>query len=580
MPILDTILLLTGILVFIGVLSSKISARIGVPSLVLFMGVGLLAGEEGIGGIAFDDYQIAYAVGSVALALILFDGGLRTSVQDVRRAWKPAAALATGGVLATAGITGAAAYWIMGITWQQSFLLGAIISSTDAAAVFSILRGKGVALTDRLRALLEIESGSNDPMAVFLTVAAIEIILGKLEIGLGMSVFFFQQMVVGAIIGVAIGWVGAVIINRINLDAAGLYPVLATVIGLISFGLTAKLGGSGFLAIYFTGIVIGNKDVVFERGIFLFHDGIAWTAQIIMFTLLGILSSPSSLLTVAPQGLLISVVLIFVARPLVVFTMVPWFGFNFRELIFISWVGLKGAVPIILAVYPLLFDIPDATQIFNVIFFVVLVSALLQGWSLPVVARWLGLQQTAKPEAPASLEITALRHLNAEIVNYAIGVHSTAIGYKLRELPLPEGVLVAMVTRGNKIVPPTGGTTLLDGDHAFIVLQHDYRPLVDRLFVDTSDNPQPLPQLVDYVFKARIQLEQLSYFYDIELPNDANTTLAELAHSKLGENLAIGDWTDVGPWILVVRELEDGHLAKVVLNRGYIEQIKKSAAAA
>ena len=203
-------------------------------------------------------------------------------------------------------------------------------------------------------------------------------------------------------------------------------------------------------------------------------------------------------------------------------------------------------------------------------------SALLQGWSLPVVARWLGLQQDAKPEAPASLEITALRHLNAEIVNYAIGVHSTAFGYKLRELPLPEGVLVAMITRGNKIVPPTGGTTLLDGDHAFIVLQHDYRPLVDRLFVDTSTNPQPLPQLVDYVFKARIRLDQLSYFYDIELENGASTTLADLAHSKLGENVEIGDWTDVGPWILVVRELEEGHLAKVVLNRGYIEQIKRS----
>ncbi len=579
MPILDTLLLLTGILVFVGVLSSKLSSRIGVPALVFFIAVGLLAGEEGIGGIAFNNYVVAFAVSSIALALILFDGGLRTSIHDVRQAWKPASILATAGVLATAGITAAAAFWIMKITWQQAFLLGAIISSTDAAAVFSILRGKGVALTNRLRALLEIESASNDPMAVFLTVAAIEIILGKIEVGPGMTGFFFQQMVIGGMLGIAVGWLGAAIINRIHLDAAGLYPVLAMMIGLISFGLTAKLGGSGFLAIYFTGIVIGNKDVVFERGIFLFHDGIAWTAQIIMFTLLGILSTPSSLFMVAPQALLIAAVLIFVARPAVVFTMVPWFGFSLRELAFISWVGLKGAVPIILAVYPLLYQIPDARLIFDVIFFVVLVSALLQGWSLPMVARWLGLQQKARPEAPVSLEITALRHVDSEIVDYVIGEQSTVLGYKLRELPLPEGVLVVMITRGNKIVAATGSTVLLDGDHAFVVLQHNYRALVDRLFVDTSDNPLSLSPHIDYVFKSRVQLRQLDYFYDIQLAETPHITLNELVRERLGEELTLGDQIQVGVWHIAVREIDDGHLAKVSLKIHDHEGFKKSLTA-
>lgn len=368
----DRLILVAGLLLLIGIGSSKFSARAGVPVLVLFLAVGMLAGSEGIGGIAFDNYVLAHGIGTIALAVILFDGGLRTSLDAVRATWKPAFSLATLGVLITAAVTGAAAALILDIPILLGMLLGSIVGSTDAAAVFSVLRSSGVRLRERLANTLEIESASNDPMAIFLTVGLIEVLLGRTEIGLGLVGFFLQQMVVGGVVGLLAGKATVAVVNRINLDAAGMYPLVVTASGLVCFGIAAALGGSGFLAVFIAGVVVGNNRIVFQRGILFFHDAGAWLSQIVMFVVLGLLSFPSRLMAVWWDGLLIALALMLVARPVAVLLTATPFNFDRRELAMVSWVGLKGAVPITLATFPLMMGVPGAEVIFDVVFFVVL----------------------------------------------------------------------------------------------------------------------------------------------------------------------------------------------------------------
>lgn len=478
----DGLILVGGVLVLFAVASSKFSARFGVPVLVVFLALGMLAGSEGIGGIEFEDYALAHAIGTVALALILFDGGLRTSLRSLRIAWKPAVALATVGVVITSALTGVGASLLLGIPLLEGVLLGSIVGSTDAAAVFAVLRSRGARLSPRLGAVLEVESGSNDPMAVFLTLALLGVLLGELAPGLPLASLFLLQMTVGGVVGVLVGWLGAALNNRINLDAAGLYPVLMAAVGLLSFGLAAALGGSGFLAVYVTGVVLGNSRMVFQRGILLFTDGTAWLGQIVMFTVLGLLVFPSRLLDVAPAGLLVAAILIVVARPVATAAVLPWFGFRIREMVLVAWAGLRGAVPIILAIYPLLFGLPDGQLLFDVVFFVVLVSALTQGWSLPTLARWLKLDQPTEAMPPVTLEITSLRHVNGDIVEYLVVEGSRAAARLIRDLSLPDGAVIAMVSRGEDVIPPRGSTMLLPGDHAFLVLHPEVRSVVDQLF--------------------------------------------------------------------------------------------------
>lgn len=407
MFLVDRLILGGAILLLVGILSSKLSTRVGLPVLVLFIVVGMLAGEDGIGRIEFDNYAVAHGIGTWALAVILFDGGLRTPISSIRLAWKPAFLLATAGVALTAAVTGWAASWMLGLPILYGLLLGSIVSSTDAAAVFSILRSGGLHLRRRLNSTLEIESGSNDPMAVLLTLGLIQLILGTEQSNAGIAAFFFQQLGVGAVVGLAIGKLSTALINRIQLGAAGLYPVLAAVCGLLAYGAAAIIGGSGFLSVYVAGIVLGNSRIVFQRGTLLLHDGFAWIAQMVMFIMLGLLSTPSDLITVAPSGFLLAAVLIFVARPaMVLVTMVP-FRFRIGELVFLAWAGLKGAVPIILATFPLMFGIPEATVLFNLVFFVVIVSTVAQGWSLRLVADRLGVQGPTLPEPPVALEISS-----------------------------------------------------------------------------------------------------------------------------------------------------------------------------
>jgi potassium/hydrogen antiporter len=481
MFLVDYLTLLTGVLLLTGILSSKVSARLGLPVLILFLVVGMLAGEDGIGRIQFDNFRTAHAIGTVALALILFDGGLQTRASALTQAWRPAALLATVGVLVTATVTGLAAAWVLDLPLLVGLLLGSIVASTDAAAVFSVLRSQGLQLRQRVAATLEIESGSNDPMAIFLTIGLLELLSGRMTLGPDLALLFVTQMGVGSLVGLSAGWGGARLINRINLTAAGLYPLLSAACGLIAFGIAAVLGGSGFLAIYLAGIVLGNSRTIFQRGTFLFMDGLAWMGQITMFVVLGLLSSPNELVGIAMPALLIAAVLTFVARPLAVAPLLVPFGFTIREQVLIGWVGLKGAVPIILATFPLMYDLPEGRLLFNVVFFVVLVSATLQGWTLPAMASGLGLEEegtSARP--PVSLELMALRDVGADIIDYLVTPASPLAGRHIRDMRLPEGAVIAMISRGNTMIVPRGPTELRPGDHLFVIARDDIRPSLDR----------------------------------------------------------------------------------------------------
>ena len=489
MFLVDQLVLLGGALLITGIVSSTFSARLGLPVLVLFLAVGMLAGEDGLGGISFDDFVIAHAIGTVALAIILFDGGLQTRTSALRVAWKPAALLATVGVLVTAAITGVAASYFLELPLLTGMLLGSIVASTDAAAVFAVLRSQGVHLRERLAATLEIESGSNDPMAIFLTVGLVEVLTARMTLGWDLAVLFAVQMGVGTFVGLGVGWVSVRIINRINLSSAGLYPVLANACGFIAFGLAATLGGSGFLAIYLAGIVVGNQRIVFQRGTFLFMDGLAWMGQIAMFVVLGLLSTPRELLDGAGSSLLLAAVLIFLARPLAVLPLLWPFRFSWREQVLIAWVGLKGAVPIILATFPLMYGLPEGQALFNVVFFVVLVSAILQGWTLPILATRLNLQEPKSPAPAVSLELMSLRDVGADIVDYAVAPGSSLVDKAVKDLGLPEGAILAMISRANRLIAPRGATELRPHDHLFIIAGADSRSALDQALSDATDAP-------------------------------------------------------------------------------------------
>lgn len=538
MFVIDTVILVTGILLLLGIASSKFSARLGVPVLVMFLGLGMLAGSEGIGGIEFENYSLAHGIGSVALGLILFDGGLRTPYRSIRAAWKPAGALATVGVLLTSVITGWAAAWILELSILQGLLLGGIVGSTDAAVVFSVLRNGGVHIRRRVADTLEVESGSNDPMAIFLTVGLVQVLNGDVPMGPALITLFINQMVVGGLVGLAVGRGAVWVLKNIQLDAAGLYPVLVTAFGLFSFGFAAALGGSGFLAAYLTGIVIGNSRPVFHRGILLFHDAAAWLGQILMFIMLGMLSFPSRLLDVAGPGLIIAAVLILVARPVAVFVAVSAFRFSFRELLFISWVGLKGAVPITLATFPLMQGLPSASLIFDAVFFVVLVSAVVQGWTMPAVARYLKLETPAKAEPPVTLEISSLRNVEGDIVDYYVDEDSRAAGRMIMDLALPNGVVVALLVRQEQIIPPQGRSRIEVGDHVIVVLRPGVRPLVDRVFARQAER---LPAALEFPLRGTIKTGDVERFYDIHLGEDPNATLDQVIRAKLGpKGLLVG----------------------------------------
>lgn len=562
----DKLILLAAILILVGIVSSKLSARLGLPVLVLFLVIGMLAGESGIGGIAFDNPAGAHALGTLALAMILFDGGLQTPTSSIRKVWKPASLLATFGVLITALITGVAAAYILDLPLLEGLLLGAIVGSTDAAAVFSLLRNAGIHINKKLKSTLEIESASNDPMAIFLTVGLLEVLVNGMKPGMGLLELFVMQMGVGGLVGLGVGWASVKIINRIHLVASGLYPVMVAACGFLSFGISANAGGSGFLAIFLTGVFIGNHRIAFQRSTFLFHDGLAWLSQIVMFVVLGLLINPVSLLDVWLEGLVIAAVLILVARPIAVLPVMKLFGFNAREASLVAWVGLRGSVPIILAIFPLMFGLEGAELIFNVVFFVVLISATIQGTTLPVVARKLGLTEKPPAVPAASLEITALEEVDADIVEYTLSDHPRAAGRRLSQMALPDTTVVAMITRGKDVIPPRGSTELMAGDHLFVVLRPETRPFIDCVFSDAVGVvSEELPDQ-ELKLKGSTRIDDLRHSYGVVIEGeDGQTTLDALLRNTLSSQPEIGDSLQLDGIMLTVLATLGGRITTVGL---------------
>lgn len=528
----DFEILIAALLLFAGILSSKLSPRLGLPMLVIFLLVGMLAGEAGIGGIQFDDAQTAHALGTLALAVILFDGGLQTSLSAIKLAWKPASLLSTLGVAITAGITGVAASYILGIPPLVGLLLGAIVGSTDAAAVFSILRSAGIHIKPRLKSTLEIESASNDPMAIFLVVGLLQLITNQMKPGADLALLFAKQMGIGAVTGLFIGWLAIKMINRIQLIAAGLYPVLVAVCGALAFGISASLGGSGFLSTFIAGVIIGNSRFVFQQATFLFMDGLAWLSQIAMFVMLGLLVNPPLLLEVWAEGLVIAIILVFVARPLAVAPLLALTGFNRREISLVSWVGLRGSVPIILAIFPLLFGIDEAGLVFNVVFFVVLLSATVQGSTLPWAAKRLKLTQPAPASPVKKLEVPSLGGVNADIVEITLSERSRVCDFTLAALPLPLGVNIAMIVRNDEVLPPEKQTLMQAGDHLFITLEPQLRSYLDALFAAKGDAVNDRIQ-GSARFAGETTLSALTHFFDAPFRSDKEETVAEYLTRKL-----------------------------------------------
>lgn len=563
MFLIDQIILVAAVLILFGIVSSKLSARLGLPVLVLFLMVGMLAGEDGPGGIFFDNAEAAHSLGTIALAMILFDGGLQTPFKAIKLVWKPAATLASFGVLITGVVTGYAAAYILQIPLLQGMLLGAIVGSTDAAAVFALLRNAGIHLNQKLKATLEIESASNDPMAIFLTVGLLEILMNDIEPGRDLLMLFFSQMGLGSVVGLAVGWLSVRLINKIQLTTAGLYPVLVAACGLLSFGVTANIGGSGFLAVFITGVVIGNSNFVFQRSTFLFHDGLAWLSQITMFVVLGLLVTPTSLLDVWFEGLLIALVLIFIARPLAVAPLLALFGFNIREISLLSWVGLRGSVPIILAIFPLIFGLPGAPLIFNVVFFVVLISATVQGSTLAWMAKKLKLTLPPPASPAASLEITSLSNVEADLVEFTLSEDSRAIGRRLSQLALPENTVIAMITRNNSVLAPRGSTLLMSNDHLFIVLKPLNRSYVNCVFSQVEKNRRTELPKQELRVKGITRHDDLKASYGISLGMNANDTLEHIIKTQLHSEPEVGRVLVLGKARIIIREMMDERIITV-----------------
>jgi potassium/hydrogen antiporter len=474
----ELMLLTAALLMLASILASKVSARSGIPALLLFLVIGMLAGSDGPGGIYFDNPWLAQFLGSVSLAYILFAGGLKTDWQMVRPVAAPSLVLSSLGVVLTASLVGACAHFLLGLGWLESLLLGSIVSSTDAAAVFSILRARATRLPERVEALLELESGSNDPMAVLLTVTFISLLTQPEQSLQALLLMLVVQFGVGALMGWLLGQGSVRFINRLNLSEDGLYPVLTTALVMLIYGLTAALGGNGFLAVYLAGLILGNHNFLHKRSLTHFHDGLAWVTQIAMFLILGLQVYPSSLPEVVLDGLLVAGFLMLAARPLSVWLCLLPFGFSGREKLMIGWVGLRGAAPIILATFPLLARLPEAETLFHLVFFVVLISVLLQGSSLPLVGRWLGLNQPAPPASSAlSLpeRFTALEH--GRMVEIAIPPAGAAAGQRIMDLNLPKDTLVVLVQRGaDTFIVARGDVVLETGDRVLLVSEKKSLP--------------------------------------------------------------------------------------------------------
>ncbi len=468
---IEHILFIAAFLILISIFSSKIATKLRVPALLIFILVGMLAGSEGPGGIYFDNQWAAQLFGVIALSYIIFDGGLNSNWISIKQVFVPGLSLSSFGVVITTMIVGIFSYYVIGFSLVEGLLLGSIVSSTDAAAVFSVLKSSNTNLPGRLKRLLEFESGSNDPMAVILTICFVELIINPALSIWELAATFVLQVVIGVVSGLVMGRLIIVLINKLKLEYEGLYPVLTLTMVLFVYGGTAMLGGSGFLAVYIVGLMMGSSDFIHKKSLIKFHDGLGWLMQISMFLLLGLLVFPSNLVHVTGVGLLLSFFLIFVARPLSVFISLPVSGLNLKEKLFTSWVGLRGAVPIILATFPLLADVPKADLIFNLVFFIVLTSVLLQGSTIPVVSKFLGLHSDEEEDF-RTVDVDLPYRTDSKMSEIIISENSPVIGKRIVDIDLPQDVLIVLINRKNGSIVPNGGTVIENKDK-LLVLTHD-----------------------------------------------------------------------------------------------------------
>jgi len=477
---IDNILLIGSVLLFLSLLASR-TTKFGIPALLLFLLVGMLAGSDGPGGIYFYDPEVAKFIGAIALSFILFSGGLGTKWTDIKPVFWQGITLSTFGVIITATTVGILVTTFTNFSILEGLLLGAIVSSTDAAAVFSILRSKSIGLKGNIRPLLELESGSNDPMAYFLTIVFTYLLANKDATYLSLIPMFFRQMILGAVVGYGMGIAMHKIINWIKLDFEGLYSVLLLSLVFFIFSFTEFIGGNAFLAVYISACVLGNTDFIHKKSLIKHFDGQAWMMQIILFLTLGLLVFPKQIIPFFGIGMLISVILMFIARPLSVFLSLMFFKPGFKEKLFVSWVGLRGAVPIVLATYPLTAGIEKANTIFNLVFFISVTSVLLQGTSLPIVAKWLKLVVPVNLKKKSALDLELAWETKSIYNTVLIQPDFTCIGKSIVDIGLPNSIVIALIERDNKFFISEGSTQLLAGDKLYVMA--DDSNAVNKLYI-------------------------------------------------------------------------------------------------